>query len=232
VNDLEQKLRSVCNFYHNSHSVVVAVDTHLAETVHRICKTHALPIHVLEVTPWGNFVFALNALVAYAANQNVHWLLFVSAELSAPQSAIEQLLSHRNNDVAVIGALLPGHAYVPGETTTRLSGTSCPWNTMAVWNLNKLALTGFQLVSDGLLTNDETEPSYGVEEVVAACLLQKLLGVDNAKALVVKLNGVNWKVQFDDEDRQAWHEAKMKSKAIRAERQLFLTGLSGIVYHC
>jgi hypothetical protein len=28
---------------------------------------------------------------------------------------------------------------------------------------------------DGLLSDDETDPSFGIEEVVATCLLQKLL---------------------------------------------------------
>jgi hypothetical protein len=63
-----------------------------------------------------------------------------------------------------------------------LNARTTPWNTLAIWKVSMLALTGFQVVSDGILTEDATEPSYGVEEVVAIALLQKVLGATKAKA--------------------------------------------------
>jgi hypothetical protein len=70
-----------------------------------------------------------------------------------------------------------------------------------------------------------------VEEVAAIALLQKLLGEDEAKAKLIRLPDVSWDQQFDDEDRQKWHDKKMQSKVERAARHLELTGLSGWVQH-
>jgi hypothetical protein len=220
----------------------------------------ATRLHVLPVTPWGKFVPALNALVQFAATAMSpslyehedskessdkdasicrHQILFCSSETACSAQAVQTLQSHLLADTAVVGACLPGHEY-KGTTTisndnvvVELNGRTSPWNTLALWDLRKLALTGFLLVSDGLLSDDETDPSFGIEEVVATCLLQKLLGPEHAKSKLVQLaSEVNWNQEFDDPARQKWHEQKMASKLSRAKRQLELTGLSGIVHHC
>ncbi|KAL7564615.1 hypothetical protein ACA910_017956 [Epithemia clementina (nom. ined.)] len=122
-----------------------------------------------------------------------------------------------------------------GATTPRvveLNGRTTPWNTLAVWNLRKLATTGFLLLSEGYLTSSDKEPSYGVEEVVTIALLQQLLGKENAVAKLVPVPGVDWDANFGaDVDRQQWHESKMESKLTRAARQMELTKLSGVVHH-
>jgi len=194
------------------------------------------------------------------------FLVLVSAETAASASSMSKLFSHlvssssSEDDTLVVGAALPGHDYRGGtaattttskeqETTQKracvvdLDGRTCPWNTLAIWNLNKLALTGFQLVSDGILTDDATDPSYGVEETVAVCVLQRILGPNRAKAKLVLLDDdggeggggsydVTWDRQFEDPERRRWHENKMQSKRARAQRQLELIGLSGKVHHC
>jgi len=67
---------------------------------------------------------------------------------------------------------------------------------------------------------------------VAVAVLQKLLGPTQAQAKLVQLPNVAWDVNFDqDPERQAWHRQKMQSKLERAQRQLDLLGLSGIVQH-
>jgi hypothetical protein len=219
-------------------------------------------LHVLPVTPWGKFVPALNALVQFAAtavspplDQGTqsdgsiwrHQILFCSAETACSAQAVETLQWHLQADTAVVGACLPGHDYKGTSTLStstssagveplvvvELNGRTSPWNTLALWDLRKLALTGFLLVSDGLLSDDETDPSFGIEEVVATCLLQKLLGAEKAKSKLVHLTSeVAWNQEFDDPARQKWHEQKMTSKLSRANRQLELTGLSGVVHHC
>jgi hypothetical protein len=181
-----------------------------------------------------------------------HQILFCSAETSCSAQAVRTLQWHLQADTAVVGACLPGHEYHNQGTTTttktgtgtdvvpggcvELNGRTSPWNTLALWDLRKLALTGFLLVSDGLLSDDETDPSFGIEEVVATCLLQKLLGADQAKSKLVQLTAsedvVDWNQAFDDPARQKWHEEKMASKLSRANKQLELTGLSGVVHHC
>ena len=206
------------------------------QAVEAVCqKATEFPILVLPVTPWGKFVPALNALVSYATKEiQAPYILFVSAETKAPKETIQSLVQEieHDKDTLVVGALLSGHTYDPTTLLVALNGRTSPWNTLAIWNLSKLALTGFHLVSDGLLTDDESEPSFGVEEVMAIAVLQKLLGADHAKAKLLKLDGVHWESHFDgDPQRQQWHEQKMNSKVERAERQLQLLGLSGVVHH-
>lgn len=242
---------------------VLAVDAHeripgyrLVDAVQAACDQWAsashdsgivvVPLHVLPVQPWGQFVPALNALVSWAAPFADH-ILFCSVETTAPPSAIATLRSRMTPDTLVCGALLPGHEYhhhhQNGDATTpntpphggiptALNGRTTPWNTLALWDLKKLALTGFQLVSEGVHCTSN-EPSWaGVEEVVAIAVLQKLLGSENAVAKLVPTDGVEWDQTFDDPARQQWHEQKMKSKLERAAKQLEITGLQGIVHHC
>ncbi len=100
-----------------------------------------------------------------------------------------------------------------------------PWNTLCVWDLHKLSLTGFSLISD-------LGKSAGVEECVAIALLQKIFPGSVAK--LVKVNDFSWEDTFDeDEERRKWHEEKMKSKIERPARQLELLNLTtSTVLHC
>jgi hypothetical protein len=193
-----------------------------------------------------------------------HQILFCSAETTCSAQAVRTLQSHLQADTAVVGACLSGHDYQKSKATAtndddaqqqqsqsqrqprepvvvELNGRTSPWNTLALWDLRKLALTGFLLVSDGLLSDDKLDPSFGIEAVVATCLLQKLLGPDQAKSKLVQLtstsgddndSAVGWNQDFDDPARKKWHEQKMASKVTRAARQLEMTGLSGVVHHC
>jgi hypothetical protein len=255
--DLDAKVASFIRFCSHSCQAavgVVAVDAteriagfDLVKAVQRSCDkaledtSVSTEIILLPVSPWGNFVPALNALVTFATTHvcKAKQVLFVSAETMASPESIDVLLSHitASDDVLVAGALLPGHLYeasVDGNEAleVELNGRTAPWNTMAMWNLKKLALTGFQLVSEGHLTDDQTQPSYGVEEVVAIAMLQALLGKEMAVAKLVRLPGVDWDQSFCDPERQKWHVAKMESKRIRSQVQLDLLGLKGSVIHC
>lgn len=204
------------------------------------------------------------------------WILFCSAETKASAFALATLHNHMDNnnkeDTLVCGALLPGHDYYGPSTTktsndntvttnqrfdpegvaTQLNGRTTPWNTLALWNVRKLALTGFSTISDGLLDDNSIGGSMaGVEEVVIIALLQRLLGPENAKAKVIRIvqpdldatasgtftaatppaAALEWNPTFADPARQKWHEKKMQSKMTRAARQLELMGLNGIVHH-
>lgn len=83
-----------------------------------------------------------------------------------------------------------------------------------------------------LFTPIHSDGPSGVEEVTCIALLQKLLGQDNAVAKLVKLPGVEWEQNWEDEERRKWHEKKMKSKVERPARHLELIGLQGWVTHC
>jgi hypothetical protein len=251
----------------------------LVEAVHEICLTitdtaPTVTLHVLPVTPWGQFVPALNALISFAAtttcrgqvdgtmennNRAANCILFVSAETTmASRTALQSLLTHLDLETTlVVGARLPGHDYqhiiTPGScrSVVKLNGRTTPWNTLAVWNLRQLALTGFIPVSEGFLTDAKKEPSQGVEEVMAISLLQHIFGPTKAMAKLVQLATSNdaasdtddasngglllWEEKFIDPQRQAWHDAKMKSKLERAARQVALFPeemTSAQVHHC
>jgi hypothetical protein len=227
----------------------------LVETIQRLVGelasshdgTHS-KLQILPVRPWGKFVPALNALVGHAVSAcRARHVMFVSAEMSVPKEAVQKLLSATrdhygsvDDDVLVVGARLAGHDYHAQQAdgagvVVSLGGRTSPWNTLAVWNLRTLALTGFQLVSDALIPDDDKnkEPWYaGIEEVVAIALLQKLLGADRAKAKLMHIPGIEWDQNFDDPERKRWHEYKMESKATRGAHQLALTRLEGEVIHC
>jgi hypothetical protein len=197
-------------------------------------------IHILPVSPWGKFVPALNALVLYAHEDlQADHILMVSAEVSASSASIHTLYNHCKEEiegdesyVLVAGAALNGHTYqVPNvENDQRqllipLNGRTCPWNTLAMWNLSKLILTGFLSVSD-------IGSSAGIEECAAVAIHQHLF--PHARSKLVALSDVKWNEQFDDEERKKWHERKMNSKLERSEIQLKLLGLENIgrVEHC
>lgn len=59
----------------------------------------------------------------------------------------------------LLGAVLQGHTHCAPhggqEKEVNLDGRTTPWNTLAMWNLPKLALTGFLLVSDGLHPDED-----------------------------------------------------------------------------
>ena len=222
----------------------------------------SVPLQIIPVTPWNAFVPALNAIASRAAQDGASLCLFCSAETSTSPESIQMLLHHMDDhNVLVAGVVLPGHDYQQ-DSVQPLNGRTTPWNTLAVWNLAKLTLTGFPLVADGLhyppLNNNnsndnngdgqatttpqplrQTAPAAGVEEVSTIALLQHVLGgPTQARAKLVRLlpDGMTtWDQEFEgNRQRQEWHEYKMKSKLERAAVHLKLLNLTdaGVVEHC
>jgi hypothetical protein len=191
--------------------------------------TASMNVKILPVTPWNAFVPALNAIVSEAGGAD--YCLIVSAETQASPASIEKMLHQMDETTLVTGAVLLGHEYRP-HSLQPLNGRTTPWNTLAVWNVAKLSLTGFALVADGLhLEKDGSPGASGVEEVSTIAILQRILGEDHAKAKLVPLADVKWDTDFADDERRAWHERKMNSKTERASRHLELLSLSGMVHH-
>jgi len=206
--------------------------------------TRTLVCDIVPVTPWGRFVPALNALVGWAATTcGASRILFASAETTVEPESVQILLSHVDDDTLVAGCALPGHDYheeqpveeagVPGvPVPVPLTGRTTPWNTCAVWNVPKLALVGFPLVAEGLhVQADGTPGPGGVEEASAIALLQRILPRGAAVAKLVRVPGVKWEVDWEDDKRREWHANKMKSKTERAARHLQTLGLEGTVLH-
>ncbi len=192
-------------------------------------------IHILPVTPWGKFVPGLNALILEAKTHfRADLMMFISAEVELSSATVRTLCQTviEDENVLVAGAALNGHDYHAGDSGTSepskqrvvpLTGRTTPWNTLCVWNLDKLSLTGFSLISD-------LGKSAGVEECVAIAMLQKLF--PKSEARLVKIDGISWEATFQDGERQKWHDEKMKSKVERPKNQLERLGLSGTVIHC
>jgi hypothetical protein len=217
----------------------------------------ATAMRVLPVTPWGRFVPALNAIVARCADEGMGCVLVASAEVWIDRAAADALRSELFDgdgedgaETLVVGAVLRGHDYRAGgrgggAVEVGLTGRTAPWNTCALWDVPKLALTGFHLVSEGLHPDDESNSGdgggdggwcAGIEEVATIAVLQRVLSPRRARAKLVALPGtVSWATEDfgDDANRREWHERKMESKCTRAKRQLDLLGLSdGVVIHC
>eukprot|EP00571_Detonula_confervacea_P007147 CAMPEP_0172325270 /NCGR_PEP_ID=MMETSP1058-20130122/53554_1 /TAXON_ID=83371 /ORGANISM="Detonula confervacea, Strain CCMP 353" /LENGTH=261 /DNA_ID=CAMNT_0013041767 /DNA_START=120 /DNA_END=902 /DNA_ORIENTATION=- len=214
---------------------IVAVDAeeklegyNLIEEVTKICKTlnggdtdnseidkpaplHSL-IHVLPVTPWGKFVPALNAIVIWSAQNKARYLLIASAEVQLTEEVMDVMKNKMDLDrTLVVGTVLQGHEYKNSkdgeeEVEVELTGRTTPWNTCALWNVPKLALTGFLLVSEGLHPEEDgREGSGGVEEVCTIATLQQILQPKNAQAKLISIPGTSWGQDFsNDEKRREW----------------------------
>mmetsp|Transcript_17919 Transcript_17919/g.41322 ORF Transcript_17919/g.41322 Transcript_17919/m.41322 type:complete len:277 (-) Transcript_17919:245-1075(-) len=192
-------------------------------------------IHIIPVMPWGKFVFGLNALVLHAKSHlEADLIMFMSAEVNISSAAVRTLCRNvtENKNILVAGAAMNGHQYhadvsdidgKPKRQVVPLTGRTTPWNTLSVWNLDKLSLTGFSMISD-------LGQSAGVEECVAIALLQKLF--PESEARLVKVDGIAWEETFQDMERKKWHDEKMKSKIERPKIQLDIMGISGVVTHC
>eukprot|EP00903_Cladosiphon_okamuranus_P014942 g13833.t1 len=184
-------------------------------------------VSVFEVSPWGKFTPALNALLGFAARDGAELVIFQSLETTVAAGAVRDMEAHMGVDDLVVGAALTGHAFQGGETV-ELTGITTPWNTLALWDVTKLAKLGFLGVAEGLLPGVPA----GVEEVTAIATLQALLGAEHARAKLVRLSQVQWQTAWEDEGRRKWHESKMSSKLDRAERQMLALGIKrGVVTH-
>lgn len=209
----------------------------------------------LPVAPWGNFLPGLHALLAHAAGNGYDRILYASLEARIDAADLETLgsvLDAGPGGQLVAGAALAGHAFHvrPGEAVgcrVPLNGITTPWNTLALWDVDKLAHFGFPAVADGLVAappaahrrgggRADEKIAGGVEEAtaiaVAAAHLEDLAG----GAWLVKLPSVVWNTRAfeDDAARVAWQRRKMDSKLSRARQQLSALGLarrSGLLCH-
>lgn len=65
-----------------------------------------------------------------------------SLETTVGEDTVLDMEAHMGGaDDLVVGAALPGHAFQRGETVA-LTGVTTPWNTLALWDVSKLARLG------------------------------------------------------------------------------------------
>jgi len=184
---------------------------------------------IIDVCPWGKFVFPMNALVSASALQNPNSIMLsLSVEVMIELESITAILAHMDDSTLVTGALFPDHEFHPSEIVQG-NGITTPWNTAAAWNLQKLSLVGFPLAGDALF--DPTRKGAGVEEVTAIALMQKLFSGCDAKLVAVP--GIAWQNDFSDNlKRLEAHRVKMASKIQRPAEQLARLGIPApIIQH-
>jgi hypothetical protein len=201
-------------------------------------------VSVVPVAPWGRFVNGLNALVQHALEGGFEHVLFSSVETTVGKEGVDALRGHMTAADLVVGAAFSDHAYQPPAAATAglgaargaavaLSGTTTPWNTLALWHVPTLALVGFVGVAEGLDVASGRSDG-GVEEVTTIALLQHLAPAGRRGAKLVAVPGLAWATAFEgDDERRAWHARKMASKAARPAAQMArLPGLpAGSVTH-
>lgn len=199
-----------------SSRVSVAVDVADDELVEAVKTAAGDVIDKLIPVEWGRFVPALNALVRDAASAGVDKIMFQSTEIEVKSSSVMKLVEAlEEGKTLVAGAALPGHKV--GKGRMGLNGLTMPWNTLAVWDVKMLSSTGFLMVSEGIADAS----SAGVEEA-AVIATQQLMHPGAAEAKLIRVPGVAWETNFDDDARAQWHSKKMESKERRVANQLDL----------
>eukprot|EP00301_Raphidiophrys_heterophryoidea_P024477 c7962_g1_i1.p1 GENE.c7962_g1_i1~~c7962_g1_i1.p1 ORF type:complete len:605 (+),score=108.31 c7962_g1_i1:146-1960(+) len=223
ISPLQQCVVAACNYATHISVAVDADDDQLFAAVKDMKSSQPSLMHKLQIVPvhqWGNFVPALNALLLDAMNSKSDFILFQSVEIETNTQMVQQLLSQMDADTLVAGACLAGHTFHKGSQP--LDGTSCPWNTFAVWDVRKLAKTGFLLVSEGMCEGTKSTDA-GVEEA-AVIAIHQMLSPQTSLAKLVEVSGLTWYTEFEDSKRAHWHQQKMESKRTRAQSQLSALG--------
>ena len=199
-----------------SSRVAVAVDVADDELVEAVKAAAGDVVDKLIPVEWGRFVPALNALVSDAASAGVDKIMFQSTEIEVKASSVVKLVEALEDDKTLVaGAALPGHKV--GKGRMGLNGLTMPWNTLAVWDVTMLSSTGFLMVSEGIADAS----TAGVEEA-AVIATQQLMHPGAAEAKLIRVPGVAWETNFNDDSRAQWHAKKMASKERRVSNQLSL----------
>ena len=215
-----KKIYDWCNHVLNyCDKLIVVVDTRYLNAITNAKENFQDKIEIFHIDPWSSFTQPLNLLVEKALSLGAKELLFQSIEVEISLKDMETLESYLKSDTLVVGAKLHnrhGHK----DEVCQIDGWSSPWNTLALWNIEKLGLTGFLSISSG---NLENIPG-GIEEVVTISLLQQLK-LNMMKAKLINLPSVVWETSWDCDKREEYHEKKMRSKDKRAKIQLEKLGL-------
>uniref|UniRef100_K3WG91 Uncharacterized protein n=1 Tax=Globisporangium ultimum (strain ATCC 200006 / CBS 805.95 / DAOM BR144) TaxID=431595 RepID=K3WG91_GLOUD len=213
----------------------VAVESASKDSNATTTRSRTVPVVVLPMLHWGSFVPAINAIISCAATQfpRASLLLLQSLEIEVDAAGVAFLKTHfeLGTDL-VVGAALPGHSFMPtSDELIELNGLTTPWNTLALWDLARLARVGFPLIGDGLKIDGATSCA-GVEEVTTIAMYQQLYP-SASRAQVIQVPGIAWQVDnFESEERRIWQDKKMASKLQRAETQMTHFHVApGKVYH-
>jgi len=191
-------------------------------------------VELLPVQPW-NFTVPLNASIIHAHKLGGSKIAFISLEMTTTADQLSQILTLWSKETLVIGKALDPHSFggmsktVDSHTTVEdfveLTGLTSPWNTFAIWDLSKLAKTGFLVLSD---TN--VKPSQSAIEEVPTIALHQHLFPGDSEAILVRMIDSNtstsdWDTNWNDPQRAAWQRSKLATKGLSALSHLQLLAL-------
>ncbi|RUS18190.1 hypothetical protein BC937DRAFT_89051 [Endogone sp. FLAS-F59071] len=182
---------------------------------------------ILPIQPYWKFTVALNSLLATALRLSYSYILYASTETRIRPAEVATLSSFFTPDdtTLVAGKALAPHSFTHDPSGERiripLTGLTSPWNTFALWSVQKLSATGFLMISDA----NTTAGRSAIEEVPTIAIHQ-MLRPDKARAYLIKTDEAGgWETEFEDPKRKEWQRAKLESKNASAESHLRMVGL-------
>ncbi|MCJ8345197.1 hypothetical protein MJH12_06635, partial [bacterium] len=192
----------------------LATDVYHYHKIKHLRDTYGDALRILYVNPWISYTQPLNMLVDKAFGIGASELILQSIDVWTSRSQMSALISQMDDKTLVVGAKMD-EFHGRKEGLNPISGWCCPWNTLAIWDLKKLGITGFLPLSGGNL--DDLQG--GVEEVMAISILQQIIN-DQCRAKIVNVGTVKWDVDWPCSDRAKAHQIKMESKNKRAKNQM------------
>lgn len=202
-----------------SENLIVAVDDVAREEFSQYFNE--MGVHQIPIQFWFGYSLILNALVQQSAKLGHSHLFIQSVDIEVSKQDVINMMSQMQDDTLVVGAqLAPSHGGKPGIVP--LNGYTSPWNTFAIWNIQRLSMLGFQGVSDALIAG-------GMEEVVTIALHQRLFP-DMSKAKLLPLGHLFGTNRSNGRDNIHF-ESKLEWKNRRANSQLAILGLDNGLVH-
>lgn len=220
----DQDLEQLGRFLHQAETystrilVGVNIDQDITHCIEKYSQqSFRIPIDLIPIRPWIGISTPLNILLNHLPIDDT-CVLIQSVEIQCTSKHIDRLRSYLiDDDILCVGVALDGHQIL-NKTFVQLQGDTSPWNTFALWNLEKLIRTGFPTCADRL------DPP-GMEDAAVIALQQRLFGgAMKNRVLLIRLNeDVRWLNRFEhDEQRSLQHQKKMKSKNKRTEQLLYI----------
>ena len=224
--DLEQLDRFIEQAKRYSHRILIGVqiEKDLTNCIDKYSSSD-VPVDFIPIQPWIGISTPLNILLNHLPSNETS-VIIQSVEIQCTSEQIHRLRTYlAEKNVLCVGAALDGHQIIDNassRTHLPLQGDTSPWNTLIIWNLEKLRRTGFPLCADFV-------KPCGMEDSAVIGLQQKLFGgIALNRALLVRLNSsIHWHNQFpDDPERSVKHQIKMRSKNLRTQQLFQILGIT------
>ena len=135
-----EQIKAWCqNVLSYSDLLIIVVDNRYFQRVGKMLMRFGNRVKLFHIHPWIGYTQPLNMIIEKALSVGATKLLFQSIEVTALPEDIKSLERHLDSNTLVVGAKLHEmHGHV--NEKVELTGWTTPWNTLALWNLEKLGL--------------------------------------------------------------------------------------------